>query len=188
MDRQLRWVAFAVVAVFVLGGLALFAPRALPGAAMAERRQAEEKLLAKTIDCTPNPHFEKYRGFGPDWQFLRASNDGARVEFNPFTIACNPQNGRRDVWVQISHRRNLDATIEDETTIQKITYNRERARYRIDCVNRQSALIERQLMGDAPEDIAHSERVGADDIVLAPIQAGGIVDALIGPACSTGRL
>ncbi|MDX2234549.1 MAG: hypothetical protein NW200_08625 [Hyphomonadaceae bacterium] len=188
MQGNIRWIAFGVVAVLVAGFFAVFAPQTMPGAATAERRVAEDALRAKVIDCTPNPYFEKARGFGSDWQFLRVSSDGARIEFNPFTIDCNPQNGHRDVWIQLNHQRADEKTVEDATTIQRIIFTRERYRYRIDCVNRQFALMEQQWMGDGPEEVAHAERMSGDDPTLRPIDPGGIGDALHGPACSTGRI
>jgi hypothetical protein len=187
MEGKLRWIAFAVVALVVVGALAIFAPQTMPGAATAERRLAEEKLRAKIIDCTPNPYFEKARGFGSDWQFLRNTSDGSKVEFNPFTMSCNPQNGQRDVWIQITHGHADEKTVEDAQTIQKIIFTRERYQYRIDCVNHQFALLEQQWMGDAPEDVAHFERMSGAEPVLRPIETGGISDALAGPACSTGK-
>lgn len=188
MEGKLRWIAFGVVGLLVVGGLALFAPQTMPGAATAERLEAEQKLRAKVIDCTPNPYFEKARGFGSDWQFLRATSGGSKVEFNPFTIECNPQNGHRDVWVMISHLRADEKVVEDATTIQTIRFTRERYRYRIDCVNRQFALLEQQWMGDGPEEVAHAERMSGAEPVMRPLDAGGIGDALAGPACSTGKL
>lgn len=188
MNGNIRWIAFALVGALVLGLVALLAPQAMPGAETAEKREAEARLRAKIIDCTPNPYFEKYRGIGSDWQFLRSGSTGEKVEFNPFTITCNPQNGHRDVWVQITYARSDDKVVEDESTIQTITFNRERIRYRIDCAGRQRAVVERQWMGDAPDDVAHAERVSEQDVALAPLEPGGIADALAGPACSTGRL
>lgn len=188
MQGNVRWIAFGVVALIVVGFLALVAPQTMPGAATAERRAAQQKLAAKVIDCTPNPYFEKARGLGSDWQFLRATNDGGKVEFNPFVIDCNPQTGERDIPIQITHLRADQKVVEDATTIQTITFTRERFLYRIDCVNRQFALLERQWMSDGADQVAHREVTETAATGLRPIEAGGIVDALIGPACSTGKL
>jgi hypothetical protein len=185
MDGKVRWLAFAAIALILVGGLAIFAPQSMPGSAAARKDAADRAARALVVDCTPNPHFEQFRGIGSDWQFLRNMSDGARAEFNPFTIQCNPQNGQRDVWVEIIHRQPQQASFEDETTIQKISYQRERYQFRLDCRQRQFALLEQRWMGDAREDTLHSERMDGE---LRPIEAGGVADALIGPACSTGRV
>jgi hypothetical protein len=189
MQGNVRWIAFGVVALVVAGFLYVVAPRTMPGAAIAERRQAEQIARGKVIDCTLNPAFEKFRGFGADWQFLRNSSDGDKIDFNPFSIVCNPATGERDVWVQITHRHADTKTVEDATTIQTINFTRERYQYRIDCVGKRFALLQQQWMGDAPDDVAHSARMTtgvAGD--LRTIEAGGVSDALLGPTCSTGRL
>ncbi len=189
MQVNVRWIAFGVVALVVAGFLFLVAPQTMPGAAIAERRQAEKIAQSKVIDCTLNPAFEKFRGFGSDWQFLRNTATEDKIDFNPFSIACNPANGQRDVWVQITHKRGDQKKVEDAQTIQTINFTRERYRYRIDCVGRRFALMEQQWMGDGPDEVAHGQRMadGAEGD-LRSIEAGGIGDALIGPTCSTGRL
>jgi uncharacterized protein YjeT (DUF2065 family) len=187
MAGHVRWIAFAVVALVVAGLVALIAPQAMPGAASAEKRAAEAALRARIPDCTRNPYFEKFRGIGSDWQFLRATTDGGKIEFNPFTIECNPQTGERDVSVQITNKRPDTYRIEDATTIQTITFNRVRYRYRIDCINRRFALLQQQWMSDAPEQVAHEEKMaGANE--MRPVEDGGIGSALVGPTCSTGRI
>ena len=189
MQGNVRWIAFGIVGVMVAAFLYVVAPKAMPGAAIAERRQAEQIARGKVIDCTLNPAFEKFRGFGSDWQFLRTTSGRDKIDFNPFTIACNPANGQRDVWIQITHKRANQKKVEDAQTIQTINFTRERYRYRIDCVGKRFALMEQQWMGDGPEDVAHAQRMtdGAEGDLRA-IEAGGIGDALIGPACSTGRI
>lgn len=190
MEGRVRWIAFGAVALVVAGFIALIAPRAMPGAASAEREAAQRALRAKIVDCTPNPYFEKFRGIGSEWQFLRATSDEdnrGKVEFNPFSIACNPQNGARDVSVQVTYRRPDIYRVEDAATIQDITFTRVRYRYRIDCINRQYTLLTQQWMGDGPEQVAHEQQMaGAES--MRPIDDGGIASALIGPTCSTGRL
>ena len=189
MQGQIRWIAFGVVAIAMIGFFAVVAPRTMPGAATAARQKAVDDARALIIDCTPNPAFERNRGFGSDWQFLRNQTDGSRIDFNPFSIACNPANGHRDVWVQITHKHADVKKVEDATTIQEIPFIRERYHYRIDCVGRRFALLEQQWMDDGPEQVAHSERMSAGEVAdLRAIEGGGIGDALIGPTCSTGRL
>ena len=189
MQGQIRWIAFAAVALAVIGFFMVVAPQTMPGAASAARQKALDEARAKIIDCRPNPAFERNRGFGSDWQFLRNLTDGSRIDFNPFTIACNPANGHRDVWVQITHKHSDIKKVEDATTIQEIAFNRERYRYRIDCIGRRFVLLDQQWMADAPEDIAHSERMSeGKDTDFREIEEGGIGGALIGPTCSTGRL
>lgn len=192
MDGRVRWIAFGVVAVAVLGFFALFAPRSMPGAAAAVKRQAVEAARSQIVDCTPNPAFEKLRGLGLTWQFLRYSSGGAnardKIDFNPFTMSCDPATGARDVWVQITHPVASIKTVEDATTIQKISFSRERYQYRIDCVGRRYALLEQQWMGDGPDEIAQSEKMSGVASELRPILPGGIAEALAGPACSTGKL
>ena len=189
MQVNVRWIAFGVVALMVAGFFFVFAPQTMPGAAIAERRQAEAVARAKVVDCTLNPAFEKFRGFGSDWQFLRASSDGAKIDFNPFSIVCNPANGHRDVWIQITHKRADQKTVEDAQTIQTINFTRERYHYRVDCVGKRFALLEQQWMADGPDEVAHAERMSAGaESDLRTIEAGGVGEALIGPTCSTGRI
>lgn len=189
MQGNVRWIAFGVVGLVVVGLILLLAPRTMPGAEIAERRQAEQIARGKVIDCTLNPAFEKFRGFGSDWQFLRNTSDGSKLDFNPFSIVCDPATGQRDVWVQLTHKRADVKKVEDEQTIQTINFTRERYRYRIDCVGKRFALMEQQWMADGPDEIAHSQRMtdGAEGDLRA-ISPGGIGDALIGPTCSTGRI
>ena len=93
------------------------------------------------------------------------------------------------MWVQITHKHSDIKKVEDATTIQEIAFNRERYRYRIDCIGRRFVLLDQQWMADAPEDIAHSERMSeGKDTDFREIEEGGIGGALIGPTCSTGRL
>lgn len=187
--QNIRWIAFGIVALLAVAFFAVVAPQTMPGAESAKRQKALDEARAKIVDCTPNPAFERNRGFGSDWQFLRNLTDGSRIDFNPFTIACNPANGHRDVWVQITHKHSDVKKVEDATTIQQISFNRERYRYRIDCIGRRFVLLEQQWMGDAPEDVAHSETMSdGKDTDFKEINVGGVGDALIGPTCSTGRL
>lgn len=187
MDARIRWIAFGAIAIVAVGLWAVLAPRTMPGAATAERNAAEAALRAKVIDCTPNPYFEKFRGIGSPWQFLRATTDGGKIEFNPFSISCNPRTGERDVWIQITNRTPDIYKVEDAQTIQTITFNRVRYQYRIDCIGRRYTLIEQQWMGDAPEAVAHEEKMAGAE-AMRPISDGGVGSALIGPTCSTGRL
>jgi len=190
MEGRVRWIAFAAVALVVVGLIALIAPRAMPGAASAEREAAQRALRARIVDCTANPYFEKFRGIGSEWQFLRATSDEnnrGKVEFNPFSIDCNPRTGERDVSVQVTYRRPDVFRVEDATTIQDITFTRVRYRYRIDCIGRRYALLAQQWMGDGPEQIVHEQKM-AEAGAMRPIDDGGIASALIGPTCSTGRL
>lgn len=187
MEGRVRWIAFGAIAVAVLGGLALIAPQSMPGAQTAKQRQAEEIAASQVIDCTPNPHFERYRGLSSDWQHLRKQRDGSTIEFNPFTIACNPQTGERDVWVQILRSRAEQESFEDETTIETISFTRDRYRFRIDCVGKRYAMLERRIMGDAPEDSVRTMPMAGADVALEPIEDGGVAAALIGPTCARGR-
>lgn len=192
MDGRVRWLAFGAVAVAVIAFFALFAPQTMPGAESARKRAAEQAARASIIDCTPNPVFEKQRALGLTWQFLRytsgRANERDKIDFNPFSITCNPTTGARDVWIQITHPAASIKTVEDETTIQEISYTRERYLYRIDCVGRKFAVLEQLWMGDGPEEVAHRERLAGDAPDLRPISPGGIAEALAGPTCSTGRL
>lgn len=187
MENRVRWLAFGAIGLLVLGVLALIAPQSMPGAKSATDRRAEEIAQSRIIDCTPNPHFEKYRGLSSDWQHLRNQRDGSRIEFNPFTIACNPKTGARDVWVQILRTRPEQEKFEDEKTIETISYTRDRYQYRIDCVGRTYAMLERRIMGDAPEDSVRTLPMSGPEPDMRPIQPGGVVEALAGPACSRGR-
>ena len=190
MEGRVRWIAFGVVALVVVGLLALIAPQAMPGAKSAEREAARRALAAKVVDCTPNPYFEKFRGIGSEWQFLRATSDEenrGKIEFNPFSISCNPRTGERDVAVQITYRRPDVFRVEDATTIQDITFTRVRFQYRIDCIGRRYAVLHQQWMGDGPDQVAHQQAL-AEAGTLQPIGEGGLASALIGPTCSTGRL
>lgn len=187
MEGRVRWIAFAVVALLAVGLIALIAPQSMPGAASAEREAAQKALRAKVVDCTPNPYFEKFRGIGSEWQFLRATTERGKMEFNPFSISCNPRTGERDIWVQLTNRRPDIFRIEDATTIQDITFTRVRLQYRIDCIGRRYTRLEQQWMGDGPDQVAHQERL-AEAAALRPIEDGGVASALIGPTCSTGRL
>lgn len=187
MENRVRWLAFGAIGLIVLGVLALIAPQSMPGAKSATDRRVEEIAQSLIIDCTPNPHFQKYRGLSSDWQHLRNQRDGSRIEFNPFTISCNPQTGARDVWVQILRTRAEQEKFEDEKTIETISYTRDRYLYRIDCVGRRFALIERRIMGDAPEDSVRTLPMSGAEPELRDIAPGGVVEALAGPACAKGR-
>lgn len=187
MDDRVRWFAFAAFALIAVGILFLIAPQSMPGAKSAADRQAEAIAQSKIIDCTPNPHFEKFRGIGSDWQSLTAQRDGSRIEFNPFTMTCNPENGQRDIWIQILRTRPEQETFEDEKTIETISYTRDRYLYRIDCAAQTYALIERRIMGDAPDDAARVLPMASGAPDLQPIQPGGVVKELAGPACARGR-
>jgi hypothetical protein len=187
MDNRVRWFAFAAIALVAAGVIFLIAPQSMPGVRSAEDRQAEAIAQSKIIDCTPNPHFEKFRGIGSDWQSLTRQRDGSRIEFNPFTIACNPENGHRDIWIQILRTKPQQETFEDETTIETISFTRDRYLYRIDCAAQTYAMLERRIMGDAPEDAARVLPMTTGAPELQPIQAGGIVKELAGPACARGR-
>ncbi len=187
METRVRWIAFGVIGVVVLGVLALIAPQSMPGAKSATDRRAEEIAQSKVVDCTPNPHFEKYRGLSSDWQHLRNQRDGSRIEFNPFTIACNPETGVRDVWVQILRRRAEQEKFEDEKTFETISFTRDRYLYRIDCVGRRFALIERRIMAEAPEESVRTIPMSGAEPEMRDIQAGGVVEALAGPTCARGR-
>jgi hypothetical protein len=187
MENRVRWLAFGAIGVAVLGLVLLIAPQNMPGAKAAKDRRAEEIAASKVIDCTPNPHFEKFRGLSSDWQHLRSQSDGSKVEFNPFTIVCNPTTGERDVWVQVLLTRPQQEKFEDEKTIETISFTRERYLYRIDCVGRTFAILERRIMGEAPEDNARVMPMAGATPEMRPIQPGGVVEALAGPACSRGR-
>lgn len=187
MDSRIRWLAFGAIGLVVAVALALIAPQSMPGAKSATDRRAEEIAQSKIIDCSPNPHFEKYRGLSSDWQHLRNQGDGSRIEFNPFSISCNPETGVRDVWIQILRTRAEQEKFDDEKTFETISYTRDRYLYRIDCVGRRFAVIERRIMGDAPEDSVRTLPMAGADADLHPIQPGGVVEALAGPACARGR-
>jgi hypothetical protein len=187
MENRVRWLAFGAIGLVVLGALALIAPQNMPGAKSATDRRAEEIAQSKIVDCTPNPHFEKFRGLSSDWQQLRNQRDGSRIEFNPFTISCNPETGARDVWVQILRTRPEQEKFEDEKTIETISFTRDRYLYRIDCVERTYAMLERRIMGDAPEDSVRTLPMSGPEPEMRPIQPGGVVEALAGPACARGR-
>lgn len=187
MEGRVRWLAFGAIGVVVLAVLALIAPQSMPGAKSAKDSAAEQAASAKVIDCTPNPHFEKFRGLSSDWQHLRSQSDGSKIEFNPFSIVCNPATGERDVWVQILRTRPEQEKFDDEKTYETISYTRDRYLYRIDCVNRTYAMLERRIMGDAPEDAVRTLPMAGATPVLEPIKPGGVVEALSGPACSKGR-
>lgn len=186
MDGRVRWLAFAAFGVIALAIIALIAPQSMPGAQSAKDRRAEEAAAAKVIDCTPNPHFEKFRGLASDWQHLRNQRDGSRVEFNPFTMVCNPVTGERDIWVQILRTRAEQEKFEDEKTIETISFTRDRYLYRIDCVGRRFAMLERRIMGEAPDESARTMPMAGNEPELRGIQPGGIVEALAGPACARG--
>jgi hypothetical protein len=187
MEGRVRWLAFGAIGLVAIGILALIAPQSMPGAKSATDRKAEEFAQSKIVDCTPNPHFEKFRGIGSDWQHLRNQSDGSRIEFNPFTISCNPETGARDVWIQILRTRPEQEKFDDEKTFETISFTRDRYLYRIDCVNRSFVILERRIMGEAPEDSVRTLPMAERMSDLRPIPAGGVVEALAGPACSRGR-
>jgi len=187
MEGRVRWLAFGAIGLIAVGILAFIAPQRMPGAKTATDRKSAEIAAAKVIDCTPNPHFEKYRGLSSDWQHLRNQSDGSRIEFNPFTISCNPATGERDVWVQILRTRPEQEKFEDEKTIETVSYTRDRYLYRIDCVNRQYAMLERRIMGLAPEQSARIMPMSGDTPQMRPIESGGAAEALAGPTCARGR-
>jgi hypothetical protein len=187
MEGRVRWLAFGAIALLVIGGIAIVAPQRMPGAKTAMDRKAEEIAAAKVIDCTPNPHFERYRGLSSDWQHLRKQRDGSTIEFNPFTIECNPQTGERDVWVQILRARPEQETFDDEKTIETISFTRDRYQFRIDCVGQRYAMLERRIMGDAPEDSVRTLPMAGATVELQAIEEGGVAAALVGPTCARGR-
>jgi len=187
MEGRVRWIAFGVIALAALGGLAFIAQQRMPGVQSAMERKAEEIAASKVIDCTPNPHFERYRGLSSDWQHLRKQRDGSTVEFNPFTIACNPETGERDVWAQILRARPEQETFEDAATIETISFTRDRYQFRIDCVGRRYTMLERRIMGDSPEGSVRTMPMAGAALELQPIEDGGVAAALLGPTCARGR-
>lgn len=187
MEGRVRWLAFGAIALIAIGGLVLIAPQSMPGAKTAMNRKAEDIAASKVIDCAPNPHFERYRGLSSDWQHLRKQRDGSTIEFNPFTIACNPQTGERDVWVQILRSRPEQETFDDGATIETISYTRDRYQFRIDCVGQRYAMLERRIMGDAPENSVRTMPMAGAGVELQPIDEGGVAAALVGPTCARGR-
>jgi hypothetical protein len=191
MDGKIRWVAFGALAVVVLGLIALLAPRTMPGAVDAPRKEAEvkERLKEAGTTCATNPYFRKSPLLS-EWQALEASTPGldARYSFNPFSMACDPATGHRDVWLQLEYGTPRTEDFEDETTIQSVTFTRERYLYRIDCGEQTFAVLERRIMGAAPDEVVREVALTPEDgPTLEPFRPGGVASVLAGPACSTGQ-
>jgi hypothetical protein len=179
MNGRVRLIAFGVVLVVAALGLFLFSQHRL-GTAPAQQ--------ATVDDCTINPRWAKYRGLTPDWQQLVRQANGLRVEFNPFTIVCDPAKRQRDVAVQLIYDKSMRETFKDGDITSSIAYNRERYRYRFDCVARTFAILDRSLMGSG-EQVAYQVRMADPaNVVMRPIADGGVAAVVAPPTCSTGRI
>lgn len=179
MDKRVRWIAFAVVLVVAALGLFLFAQNRLG-------RTAQSQVVAN--DCTVNPYWEKYRGLAPDWQQLVRQRDGLRVEFNPFTIVCDPATARREVGVQLLHENAKRESFRDGNITTEIPFNRERYRYLFDCAAQTYAILDRSIMGQG-EQVAREIRMADPKAPeMRPIAPGGVAAVVAPPTCSTGKI
>jgi hypothetical protein len=101
----------------------------------------------------------------------------------PVAIERAADKSTANIWVQILYGAEQKYVIEDKTTRQTITYNRERILFRFDCNKYTYAILERRLMG-AGEDVAESIKTPiTSDKDWRPVHDGGVTAVTLGPAC-----
>ncbi len=119
----------------------------------------------------------------PEWLQLANQAGGGAVYYHPASIERAADKSTANIWVQILYGADQKYVIEDKTTRQTITYNRERILFRFDCNKYTYAILERRLMGSG-EDVAESIKTPIkSDKDWRPVHDGGVTAVTLGPAC-----
>jgi hypothetical protein len=129
--------------------------------------------LAETAEGSPFP------------QWLQVANQagGGAVYYHPASINRTADVSTSDIWVQVVYGEDQTYVIEDKTTRQTITYNRERILFKFDCNKITYAILERRLMG-AGEEVAETFKTPIkSERDWRPVNDGGVTAVTYGPAC-----
>lgn len=164
----------------VLGGLAIALTLAGcgPSPQVASTSTAPAASTAPAVAAAP----AKPNVF-PEWLMLANQAGGGAVYYHPASIERAADKSTGDIWVQVVYGEDQTYVVEDKTTRQTITYNRERIRFRFDCNKIQYAILERRLMG-AGEEVAETFKTPIkSDRDWRPVHDGGVTAVTLGPAC-----
>lgn len=119
----------------------------------------------------------------PQWLQIANQAGGGAVYYHPASIVRAADKSTSDIWVQIVYGSDQTYVIEDKTTRQTITYNRERILFRFDCNKYQYALLERRLMGQ-DEAVAETFKMPPPtERDWKDVHEGGVSAVALGPAC-----
>jgi hypothetical protein len=171
-------IRFGAVALAGLAVLAMWRPWERP-AAPAENALTEFGCYGAAVNAA---HYANNTFI----QIAQEARPRAFIRFAPKSMICDQAAQTADVWVEREFAEPQPTAIETATSIERITYTRERYLYKVNCATKQLGVAEQVIVNAAGEPFRRIDKRVNGEVEMGPSGLGSLWPHLEGPVCRVG--